>query len=122
MIRKTAIAALLSACLGSISIPAVAAAVVFVQVAPPPLRAEIIPAPRRGHLWVAGHWGWRNHHHQWIKGTWIRERRGYQYSQPMWLERDGRWQMERGAWRRADRDGDGVPNRQDRAPNNPTRY
>jgi hypothetical protein len=57
-----------------------------------------------------------------MRGSWMRERRGYRYNQPIWVERNGRWFMERGHWRRGDRDGDGVPNRQDRAPNNPNRY
>jgi hypothetical protein len=29
--------------------------------------------------------------------------------------------MERGGWRRGDRDGDGIPNREDAHPNNPNR-
>ena len=100
MIGKITVAALLAACLGSIATPATAA--VYVDIAPPPLRSEAMPAPRRGHVWVAGHWEWRNRHHQWVAGTWVRERRGYQYVQPSWTERDGRWQMERGSWRRGD--------------------
>jgi hypothetical protein len=51
----------------------------------------------------------------------MRERRGYHYNQPTWAERDGRWSMQRGNWSRGDRDGDGVPNGRDRAPNNPNR-
>lgn len=133
MIRRIVLAAMVSASFGSITLPAEAA--VIVQMAPPPMRSEATPAPRRGHVWVAGHWGWKNHRHQWIKGTWLRERRGYQYSQPVWVERDGRWHMQSGAWRRGDRDGDGIPNRidrdrdgdgvrnsMDRAPNNPRQY
>ena len=120
MIRKMVLAAMVAASFGNIATPATAA--VVVQVAPPPPREEAAPTPRRGHVWVAGHWEWRGHHHQWVRGTWIRERRGYQYIQPTWAERDGRWYMERGSWRRGDRDGDGVPNRQDRAPDNPRRY
>jgi len=119
MIRKILLAAMVAASFGSIATPATAA--IVVQVAPPPPRTEATPPPRRGHVWVAGHWEWRNRHHQWVTGTWIRERRGYQYIQPAWAERDGRWYMERGSWRRGDRDGDGVPNRQDRAPDNPNR-
>jgi hypothetical protein len=42
-----------------------------------------------------------------------------------WVERDGRWAYQAGRWERGnrnrDRDGDGVPNRMDRAPNNPNR-
>lgn len=78
--------------------------------------------PRRGHVWVAGHWGWENCRHQWIKGSWLRERRGYQYNPPLWVERDGRWHMECGTWRRGDREGDGVPKREDYRPNDPPRY
>ena len=120
MIRKVILAAVLAASFGSIATPANAA--IFVQIAPPPPRVEVAPQPRRGYVWVAGHWDWRNNHHQWVRGTWLRERRGYQYSQPAWVERDGRWTMERGSWRRGDRDGDGVPNRQDRRPDDPRRY
>lgn len=119
MIRKIVLAAIVAASFGSIAAPASAA--IYVQVAPPAPRVEVIPSPRRGHVWAAGHWEWKKNKHQWVKGTWIRERRGYIYNQPAWTERDGRWQMERGNWRRGDRDGDGVPNRQDRAPDNPNR-
>lgn len=133
MIRKLVVAAMLAASFGGITIPASAA--LIVHVAPPPPRHEVAPAPRPGHVWVGGHWGWKNNQHRWIKGTWIRERPGYWYNQPAWVERDGRWQMERGNWRRGDRDGDGVPNRvdrdrdgdgvsnrQDSRPNDPRRY
>ena len=119
MIRKIILAAMVAASFGSIATPATAA--VVVQVAPPPPRTEVVPAPRRGYVWVVGHWEWKNRHHQWVKGTWLRERRGYQYNQPTWTQRNGGWYMERGGWKRGDRDGDGVPNRQDRAPDNPNR-
>jgi hypothetical protein len=119
MIRKTVIAAVLAASFAGIATPA--AAVVYVRVAPPAPRVEVMPAPRANRVWVAGHWEWRGRQHQWVPGVWIRERRGYQYVQPNWVERDGRWSMQRGTWRRGDRDGDGVPNSRDRAPNNPNR-
>lgn len=119
MIKKILVAAMLAASLGSIATSA--SAQIIVRVAPPQPRAEVAPQPRRGYVWVAGHWEWRNRKHHWVKGTWVRERRGYRYEQPTWVERDGGWAMQRGAWRRGDRDGDGVPNRQDRAPSNPNR-
>jgi hypothetical protein len=119
MIRKTVLAALLAASFAGTVVPASAAT--YVQVAPPAPRTEAVPAARRGHVWVAGHWEWKNKKHHWVKGTWIRERRGYVYTQPTWQERDGRWMMQRGDWRRGDRDGDGVPNAVDRKPNNPNR-
>jgi hypothetical protein len=119
MIRKVILAAMLAASFGSIATPATAA--IIVQIAPPSPRAEVVPQPRRGYVWVGGYWDWRGNKHHWVKGTWVKERRGYQYNQPAWAERDGRWQLDRGNWRRGDRDGDGVPNRQDRAPDNPNR-
>jgi hypothetical protein len=133
MMKKLLIASLVAGSLGSITLPA-AADVVVVREAPPALRAERVPEPRRGYTWINGHWEWRNNHHVWVRGTWVRNRHGYYYNQPTWVERDGRWEMQRGAWRRGDRDrdgvpnrmdrdrdGDGVPNRMDNHPNNPNR-
>lgn len=121
MIKKLVLAAMLATSFGTVAIPVEAATIV--RTAPPPMREEVVPSPRRGHVWVNGHWDWRNNRHQWVKGAWVRDRSGYRYNQPAWTERDGRWHMQRGNWARtrADRDGDGVPNRMDRAPNNPNR-
>ena len=119
MIRKIMLAAILAGSLSTIA--TTASAVVYVRVAPPEPRVEVVPEPRRGYAWAAGHWEWQNRRHVWIQGNWVRERRGYRYEQPNWQERDGRWFMTRGTWRRGDADGDGVPNGRDRAPNNPNR-
>jgi hypothetical protein len=113
MMKKLLLASLIAGSLGSITLPA-AADVIVVREAPPAVRAERVPAPRRGYTWINGHWEWRNNHHVWVRGTWVRNRQGYTYNQPTWVERDGRWEMQRGAWRRGDRDRDGVPNRVDR--------
>lgn len=120
MIRKFVLAVMLASSLGCIATPA--SATMATRVAPPPPRAESTPLPRGGQVWIPGHWELRNRHHHWVAGTWVRERHGYHYNQPAWVERDGRWYMERGRWRRGDHDADGVPNRRDRAPNNPNRY
>lgn len=119
MIRKIVLAAMISAAIGSVSMPA--NAVLVIRTAPPPPRAEAVPEPRRGYVWVGGHWEWKNQHHHWIKGSWLRERPGYRYNPPTWVEHEGRWRMDRGNWRRGDRDGDGVPNSRDQAPNDPHR-
>ena len=116
---KLVLAATLAASMAGVAVPAVAA--IIVQVAPPAMRVEVAPPPRQGYLWIDGHWDWRNNRHQWVGGTWMRERHGYNYNPSRWEERDGRWHLDRGGWRRGDRDGDGVPNRVDRAPDNPYR-
>jgi hypothetical protein len=86
--------------------------------APPPPRHEAVPRPRRGMAWVPGHWEWRGHRHVWMQGHWVKARPGYHYREPRWVEHGGRWNMQPGGW---DRDGDGVPNRYDRRPDNPYR-
>jgi len=119
MIRKIVVASLLAAYFASVAIPA--AAVVYVRVAPPEPRVEVMPAPRAKRTWVAGHWESRNHKHVWVAGTWVKNRHGYVYHQPTWTEHDGRWGYQQGNWKRGDADHDGVPNGQDRSPNNPGR-
>jgi hypothetical protein len=91
---------------------------IAIQVAPPPLRYEPVPPPRVGYVWVPGYWNWHHHRHVWVGGTWVRARHGYAYYPHRWEQRGDRWYLERGYW---DRDGDGVPNRYDRYPNNPYR-
>lgn len=119
MIRKLMLAAILAGSLGTIA--TAASAVVYVRVGPPEPRVEIAPQPRRGYVWADGHWEWKNRRHVWVAGHWVKDRRGHRYNQAAWVERDGRWHMTRSNWSRNDRDGDGVPNRQDRAPDNPRR-
>ena len=91
MIRKTILAAMFAASIGAAA--SGASAVVYVRVAPPEPGVEVMPEPRRGRTWVAGHWEWQNRRHVWVAGHWVR----------------------------GDADGDGVRNSQDRAPNNPRR-
>src|SRR5687767_14122437 len=69
MLKKLLAAGLLAATIGTISVPAFAQ--VYVQVAPPSLRHEVVPSPRHGHLWVPGHWAWRGHRHHWVPGHWV---------------------------------------------------
>jgi hypothetical protein len=115
-IKTTVYAAALAALLGVSALPAQAD--VLVRVSPPPLRTEVVPAARPGFVWSPGYWNWNGRRHVWVGGSWMRERPGYVYHRPEWVQRGERWQMRRGGW---DRDGDGVPNRYDRRPNNPNR-
>ena len=118
MLKKSLLAAMFATSLGAIALPASAAVDVILQVAPPAPRYEVVPAPRYGYTWAPGYWDWRGRRHVWVSGHWVRDRPGYRYNSATWVERDGRWHMQRGGW---DRDGDGVANRYDRAPNNPYR-
>ena len=87
--------------LGAIAVPVVSEArAIVVEVAPPPARVEVVPAPRRGYVWAPGYWDWRGRRHVWANGYWVRERRGYHWAPHRWTEREGRWHFERGRWDR----------------------
>lgn len=89
--------------------------------APPPVRYEAPPvAVRRGYVWQPGYWAWRGGRHVWVRGYWVRERPGYYWHPHRWVEVQGRWVYRPGVWSR-DRDHDGVPDRYDRRPGDPTR-
>jgi hypothetical protein len=123
MLRKILLASLIAASFAGV--PLASSAQVIIRQAPPPPREEPIPPPRRGQEWAPGHWAWRNGQHVWVRGHWMRERRGQHWVPDRWMERDGRWMYRPGHWARGghdrDRDRDGVPNRFDRAPDNPYR-
>jgi hypothetical protein len=118
--RKLMIGSLVALLIGGASLPAAARANVdfYVNVAPPPLRYEVVPAPRLGWVWVPGYWDWRGNRYLWVPGHHVRHRHGYYYEPARWVARGDRYYYARPGWRH-DRDGDGVPNRFDRAPDNP---
>ena len=116
--KKLIVGSLMAATLAASALPAAARSEIIVNVAPPPVRYEGVPAPRAGWIWVPGYWDWRHHRHFWVAGHWSRYRPGYAYAPARWIERDTRWYYRGPRW---DRDGDGVPNRYDRAPDNPYR-
>ncbi len=106
--------------LGALAIPQVSTAStgVYVQFAPLAPRFERHPEPRHGYNWVPGYWDWRGHRQVWIAGAWVQAHHGYHYQPHRYVSHNNRWQHERNRW---DRDGDGVPNRYDRQPDNPYR-
>lgn len=120
MMKKLVLATLIAGPFGGVPLPVSAAAVV-VREAPPAPRAKRVPAARRGYVWSPGHWQWRHKHHVCSRGSWVRERRDNVYNASAWQEHDGRCEMQRGGWKKGDRDGDGVPHRVDKNPNNPAR-
>ena len=112
---------------------------VIVQAAPPAPLYEAVPAPREGYAWAPGHFEWRNGQYAWVGGEWMTARPGFAWRAGHWEQRnDGTWQFAAGHWMRADdyaynsgearrgpygdRDGDGVINRDDRYPRDPSRY
>lgn len=129
MKRKLLLAALAVSSIGVI--PLAASAAVYVDVAPPAPRHEVVPAERHGYAWAPGYWDRRGHEWVWVKGHWEKEHRNMHWHPHHWVERDGHWVREGGRWDReryvergpmGDRDHDGVPNRYDRAPDNPNRH
>ncbi|MEP7300501.1 MAG: hypothetical protein ABI699_03160 [Caldimonas sp.] len=114
--KFTAVALLAAASAGfSTEVPARPVNIdVQIGTAPPALRYEAVPAPRRGYVWAPGYWNWRNQRHHWVAGNWVRHRQGYVYTQPAWVQNGDRWRLNRGAWARGDTDHDGIPNSRDR--------
>ena len=126
MWKRQLIAAAIAASSIGFAVPASAEVGIYLDVAPPAPRYEVVPAPRSGYVWQPGVWVWRDGRHHWVAGHFVRERHGMYWHPDRWEQRDGRWAFERGRWdreryARRDNDGDGVPNRYDRAPNNPYR-
>jgi hypothetical protein len=76
---------------------------VRVAVAPPPLRVEVIPArPSAGHVWIPGHWIWRNGVHEWAVGHWaLPPEPGYVWEPARWVAEGGQWAFYEGHWRLA---------------------
>ena len=123
LMRKLILGGLIAATLGGVSIPAAARTNVdfYLNFGPPPVRYEYVPAPRVGFVWVPGYWDWRYGRHHWVGGHWVRHRPGYFYEPARWVAQDARWYYHAPGWRAGDRDGDAVPNRYDRSPDNPYR-
>ena len=100
---STSLQAILAAAVlgvGLMATPARARVELYVGVAPPEPRVEVVPEPRRGYVWAPGFWEWRGRHHYWVPGHWMRARVGYHWEPDRW-DRDGeRWHYYRGGWNR----------------------
>ena len=82
-------------------LPGAARTFVDIQIAPPPPRAEVVPAPRVGYVWAPGYWRWNGRRHVWIHGSWVRERRGFHWEPEAWVQGpNGRWHLRPGHWSR----------------------
>ena len=148
--RKLLLGALAVSSIALVPLAAPAAVNLYVDIAPPAPRYEVVPPPRAGYVWQPGYWDFRGDRHYWRKGYWVRERPGYYWHPSRWERDNGRWVLQHGGWHREryafndhrgrggprgdrdrdgipnaydrDRDNDGVPNRHDDRPSNPRRY
>jgi hypothetical protein len=127
--RKLLLGALATVSIGVMPLTSFADTGIYVDIAPPAPRYEVVPAPRAGYVWIPGFWDYSSHRHHWTAGHWERERAGFSYTPSRWVEEHGKYRLDRGHWDhhvamndRHDRDHDGVPDREDRAPDNPYRH
>jgi hypothetical protein len=92
----------LSMAASAIIAPTVASAgiLIDVDVAPPPMRVEVVPEARPGFVWAGGFWEWRDGAHVWVPGHWIGERRGWHWAPDHWVQQGPHWHHERGHWER----------------------
>jgi hypothetical protein len=97
----------------SLSTAANAEVSIYFSVPPPPVRVEVVPAPRHGYIWVPGYWDLYHDNHVWRKAHWEQERHGYYYAPSAWVHHGDRWELHRGHWNKGDRDHDGIPNHYD---------
>ena len=97
--NKTAIIAC-AIILGATSLNASAIDInVTIGAAPPPVKYEVMPAPRDGNLWVPGFWDWNGSKHTWVQGNWEKTRPGYVYVKPEWQKTNNGWHLAKGHWK-----------------------
>lgn len=65
--------------------------------APPAARVEHA-APRRGHVWVGGHYDYAGDNYVWVSGRYEPERRGHRWRDHRWEVRDGVYTRIDGGW------------------------
>ena len=98
--RKTLLALLMAAGTGATLTPAIASADIYVRVAPPPPRYEVVPVVQPGWVWIPGYWNWNGRHYVWVNGHRVHARHGRHWVADRWAEDHGRWRRERGHWDR----------------------
>lgn len=81
--------------------PPIYAAQVYVRVAPPPLRREVIPVrPGHRYVWRGGHWWWHRGRWVWARGAWvIGPHVGARWVPGHWAHHHHGWAWRPGHWR-----------------------
>lgn len=85
---------------GTSTVQARGGVVIYAPIAPPPLRAERIPPPRVGYVWIGGSWGWSHGRYHWNRGYWARDHHGRRYVAPRWEQDHRGWHRRDGYWGR----------------------
>ena len=80
-----------------VSTPA-SAADIYVRIAPPAPRYEVVPVVRPGWEWAPGYWNWTGHRYVWVKGHRVHAHGHGHWVPDRWVESDGRWHHNRGHW------------------------
>jgi hypothetical protein len=68
------------------------------QDAPPQPIEEAAQPPRKGFIWVKGHYEYRDGDYDWIAGHWERERAGKKWIDGHWDNVGGKWTFTVGVW------------------------
>ena len=96
--------AIVTLCIAAGSLAALGAtpslADVFVRIAPPAPRVEVVPAVRPGWIWQPGYWNWNGYRYVWARGHSVRGHPGQHWVAHNWRQDGGRWRMDRGHWDR----------------------
>jgi hypothetical protein len=98
--RKLLLCLLIVAGSASAPLSALARGDIYVEVAPPPARVEVVPEARRGWVWAPGYWRWNGRRHIWVEGHWVRERRGAHWVPEHWVQEGPRHHFVPGHWER----------------------
>jgi len=99
---RTELLSLLLIAAGTLAAPAISSGgvIVDIDVAPPPVQVEVVPAARAGYVWAPGYWNWAGGRHVWVGGHFIRERPGYRWVPHAWVQVGPRWHFAPGHWER----------------------
>ena len=74
--------------------------VIYVQKAPPLVKAEVRPAkPTPKAVWIPGRWQWRGNKYVWVAGYWDKKPRGKGWAVGHWDKRPSGWMWVPGHWK-----------------------
>ena len=71
---------------------------VVIHTPPPPVRVEVVPAPRPGYVWAPGYWSWDRGQHFWQEGYWEAERSDARFVPAHWVDTPGGWRFMPAHW------------------------